>query len=360
MTNNEYLILFPNCKLVKGFKRSALCDLQRGKMHLIPNDMFDFLSKNNGKCFKEILDEYNSDIHDTIFEYVEFLESHEFIFSGSKEDTKRITDIENDWNYPGDISNAIYEHSPRNEKELNNIIYQLNSLRCSYFEFVSYKQKLNITYLQEILNQINSLQYLTNISLVLPYVDDYSDEEWIKFTKRNLRIDLLTLHSSPSNTKEILKNGTVILKIQQTVDSRKCCGQINKEYFVLNLQQFSESQSYNSCLNQKIAIDSNGEIKNCPSMRKSFGNISNTTLEQALNTKDFKNVWSITKNRIEKCKDCEFRLVCTDCRAYIDDPSNIFSPPLKCGYSPYTNKWEDWSVNPLKQKAIEYYKITNI
>lgn len=36
---------------------------------------------------------------------------------------------------------------------------------------------------------------------------------------------------------------------------------------------------------------------------------------------------------------------------------DILSKPLKCGYNPYTGEWSDWSTNPLKQKAIEFYGI---
>jgi hypothetical protein len=35
----------------------------------------------------------------------------------------------------------------------------------------------------------------------------------------------------------------------------------------------------------------------------------------------------------------------------------IYSKPLKCGYNPYTAIWEDWSTNPLKKKAIDFYKL---
>jgi hypothetical protein len=55
------------------------------------------------------------------------------------------------------------------------------------------------------------------------------------------------------------------------------------------------------------------------------------------------------------CKDCEFRYICTDCRAYLEDPYNEYSKPLKCGYDPYTGEWSEWSTNPLKQAAIKYY-----
>jgi len=94
-------------------------------------------------------------------------------------------------------------------------------------------------------------------------------------------------------------------------------------------------------------------------MRESFGNITETTLEKAINNLNFKKYWNITKDQIEICKDCEFRYICTDYRAYTErthfEKDIDLSKPLKCGYDPYTNKWTDWSTNPLKQKAIKHY-----
>jgi hypothetical protein len=66
------------------------------------------------------------------------------------------------------------------------------------------------------------------------------------------------------------------------------------------------------------------------------------------------------KDQIEVCKDCEFRYICTGCRAYLEDPEDIHSKPLKCGYNPYTCEWEEWSTNPLKQKAIEHYGMQEL
>ncbi|MDR2057516.1 MAG: hypothetical protein LBP83_04405, partial [Dysgonamonadaceae bacterium] len=39
------------------------------------------------------------------------------------------------------------------------------------------------------------------------------------------------------------------------------------------------------------------------------------------------------------CKDCEFRYICTDCRAYLQDSNDIYSQPAKCNYNPYIAKW---------------------
>ena len=41
-------------------------------------------------------------------------------------------------------------------------------------------------------------------------------------------------------------------------------------------------------------------------------------------------------------------------------PENDKSKPLKCGYNPYTNKWKDWSKNPLKQTAILNYGMQEL
>lgn len=100
--------------------------------------------------------------------------------------------------------------------------------------------------------------------------------------------------------------------------------------------------------------------KNCPSMKESYGNIKDTTLIEALEKPGFKKYWNITKDQINVCKDCEFRYICTDCRAYLEDPDDIYSKPLKCGYNPYTCEWEEWSTNPLKEKAIKHYGMEDL
>ncbi|MCU7617403.1 hypothetical protein NZ698_09350 [Chryseobacterium sp. PBS4-4] len=106
-------------------------------------------------------------------------------------------------------------------------------------------------------------------------------------------------------------------------------------------------------------------IRNYPSMPQSFGNIKDTTLEDELCHKDFKKYWNLTKDKIEVCKDCEFRYICKDCRAYTertheDNEGLDISKPLKCGYDPYTGEWEEWSTNPLKEKAIKYYGMQEL
>lgn len=131
-----------------------------------------------------------------------------------------------------------------------------------------------------------------------------------------------------------------ILYVSDLISSSSHCGFVSPEYFNINITLFTEAQKYNTCLNRKIAIDVSGNIKNCPSLEKSFGNIEDTSLHNALIHKDFRKFWEINKDQIEVCKDCEFRYICTDCRAYITDDNNSFSKPSKCSYNPYLAKWD--------------------
>lgn len=91
-------------------------------------------------------------------------------------------------------------------------------------------------------------------------------------------------------------------------------------------------------------------------MQQSFGNIANISLADVVSTPDFRKYWDINKDEINNCRDCEFRYICTDCRAYLSNPDDDYSQPLKCGYNPENCEWDDWASNPLKQKAIQYYK----
>lgn len=118
------------------------------------------------------------------------------------------------------------------------------------------------------------------------------------------------------------------------------CGKIKTQQFFVNTKGICLASSYNSCLYKKISIDIEGNIKNCPSCSKSFGNMRSTTLEQALSYPDFKALWGVTKDQVDVCKDCEFRRICPDCRVFIKDPANPYSQPAKCTYNPYIARWQ--------------------
>jgi radical SAM protein with 4Fe4S-binding SPASM domain len=73
-------------------------------------------------------------------------------------------------------------------------------------------------------------------------------------------------------------------------------------------------------------------------MKDVFGNIEDVSIDiaEVVSTELFKKYWDITKSQIEDCKICEFRSICTDCRAF----TNTYGKPSKCSYNPRTKVWE--------------------
>jgi len=69
---------------------------------------------------------------------------------------------------------------------------------------------------------------------------------------------------------------------------KKGCGQILKDYFSINVEAYTEPLRHYSCLNRKIFKDANENTRSCPFMTKSFGNIKDITLAEAIEKPGFK------------------------------------------------------------------------
>ena len=111
--------------------------------------------------------------------------------------------------------------------------------------------------------------------------------------------------------------------------------------FVVNMEHFSEAQDHNTCLNRKISIDAHGTIRNCPAFSISYGNVRSVRLAEAVGLKTFQDPWKIRKDDIKICRSCEFRYICTDCRAFLSDSSDVLSKPATCSYDPSSAAWSD-------------------
>lgn len=356
-------ILFSDCIPVKGFNRSLICDTRNNKYFFIPNGLYDILEKYNGKTLEIIKKDFNYQYDEIIDEYFIFLLENKLIFFNSNPEL--FPKINTQWSSPSKITNIIidYERITHNFKDL---VLQFETLKCSYIQLRFFKLT-SLDYIGELVQHLNNEKSrIISIDFIIPYNENFKVEELNLLLSQNSRIHSIIIYNSPNNKsyKPVNNNMGYILQLERNILDEKHCGIINSEYFYSNINLLSESQYYNTCLNRKISIDKEGNIKNCPSMTQNFGNIKDTTLKEALSHPDFKKYWNIAKDQIEVCKDCEFRHICTDCRAYTErshfDGDIDVSKPLKCGYNPYTNEWAEWSANPLKQKAIKYYGMQKL
>lgn len=364
ISNNIKFNLFSNCIPVKGYSGSIICDLQKNHFIFIPNDLYEILEKYSGRLsIAEIKKKYQNQYDEVIDEYFDFLISNEYIFFTN--DTNFFPKLSTKFIYPFEISNAIIDVGKSTEQIIE-IIDSLDELNCKFLEIRSFKKDYNL--IMNVISYITKKKYfIRSINILLPFEKSIQQNDLENMMIKFRRITSFYIYNSPSEiiTKPVNGNTGFVYYTKKTITSQKDCGSFNTYNFSTNIKCFTESLHHNSCLHKKISIDSEGNIRNCPSMPQSFGNIKDTTLEEALAHPDFKKYWNLTKDHIEVCKDCEFRYICTDCRAYTERTHKNAegldtSKPLKCGYNPYTGEWEEWSTNPLKQKAIKYYGMQDL
>lgn len=339
---------------VSGFKRSVLLDLTRGKYFLVPNSLIDFLKEMEGETKESICQKYSNEIQ-ILEEYFNFLEENEFIFACDGNEKDRFPEIKPNYFSPYQINNSIVIIGG-DFSNLKNIVMQLDKLNCINVQF--FLKDVDLLKTLEIINDLTIQSSIKHIELISKKNDLIKIDNIIQIMACNSRFSSIILHSSTKDEVVYQGESQVITEVIQTINDFKNCGNFNYANFNTNITLYTESLNHNTCLNRKISIDENGNIKNCPSLPENFGNINEITLEEALNKTGFKKYWNIKKDDVTVCKDCEFRHICSDCRAYTENYEDIYSKPLKCGYNPYTNEWEEWSTNPLKQKAIEYYGMS--
>lgn len=363
----KYFNIFSNILPVKGYSRTLICDLQRNVSELYPLDLFYLLEELKQDSIETILENYDEDSKEVFSEYMNILLDKEYGFITENDWDKNFPPLSYEYKDPTILSNIVIEFD--NMKILYEIRESIEKLLISHLVIFS-SRNLSKNDFKEI-DDCFKESCLEGIEIYSPYYE-MVNEDFIKdLNKNTLRIYNLIFYNCNDFR---LEEGEEIYRFTMNFLpdnlSLKSCGKVNLKYFSTNITKVLEAINHNSCLHKKIAIDLKGNIRNCPSMSESFGNIKDTTLEEALNKPGFKKYWDITKDRIEVCKDCEFRYICTDCRAYVENPETPLSfgegsgvrlsKPLKCGYNPYTAEWEDWSTNPLKQKAIDFYGMREL
>ncbi|KXH84615.1 grasp-with-spasm system SPASM domain peptide maturase [Chryseobacterium kwangjuense] len=358
---NELMLLYSHCIIVKGISRSVICDLQRKNIHPVPNAFAELFEQGRYFNVPEIMHQLDGEGKEILNEYLEFIEQNELAFRCSAEELTLFPAMPEEWLFPAHISHCLLDSDGDFSYVDENFLKQLQLLCCNFIQF-RFFQEVSLTELDRIMDII-SFSQIKSVEIILPYKEEelfYRNIEIL--VKKHRKISILTVWGA--SVAEMYKQGChgsgYIMQTDAKISSELHCGVVHSSLFSVNIPLYTESLAHNTCLNRKIGIDRNGNIKNCPSMKKNFGNIRTTSLQEAVDHPEFKKYWNITKDQIVKCKDCEFRHICTDCRAYTDHPYDIYSAPLKCGYNPYTCEWEDWSTNPLKEKAILHYGMQEL
>ena len=328
--------LFSCCVPVRGARRSTICDLQREQYHLIPNGLYDILHRYTDHTLDEVKADFPPDLHATLDEYFGFLVKEEYGFWC--DDPEAFPPLDLSWERPERVTNALVDVDERSRHDWPSLLAQLDELGCQALQ-VRFFRPAPVEELDAVLGAMAHGR-LRTVELLLPHDPAWGERTLEDLCLRHQRVRGITVHSAPeTKTDRVGGLETMIFHRAEVVDSHAHCGAVSPDWFIATLEGFAESRAFNSCLNRKLSVDAAGEIRNCPSLPRSFGNAATTPLRDALDDPAFRELWGITKDQVETCRDCEFRYVCTDCRAFVRDPADRRSKPAKCAYDPYTARW---------------------
>ena len=328
--------LFACCIAVRGARRSVICDLGRRRLRFIPNGLYEILSEHGDKSVAEIKALYGGQGDREIDEYFDFLEREELGFW--TDEPEAFPPIALDWQAPQRIANAIVDVDGGSAHDYRSIFAQLDDLGCEGLEVRGFAP-LDAAALEALLAGTVRGR-LRSIELLLAHEPSLTEEALTALCGRHPRISQIVVHSAPEDRLCTPVPGSAEISFRrEVVGSPSCCGCVHPSYFAVNVETFVEAQRHNTCLNRKVSVDARGEIRNCPSLPVSYGNVRDVSLHSAVARRDFRDLWEINKDQIEVCRDCEFRYVCVDCRAYLTRPEDRYSKPAKCGYDPYTAQW---------------------
>jgi SPASM domain peptide maturase of grasp-with-spasm system len=325
---------------VLGYSRSVIYDIQRNDFWITSIQIGELLLKKyfSYSEMKEIVG----------IEMIDILIENEIIFTCELEDIELFPKLLTEYNNPSQITNCILDINQKSTYNIESIVNQLNNFGLIKLQLRIFKDIDNYE-LCNLLDKFNN-SCISSIEIILK---KFSFDIDFLIQQYN-RITSIILYNSENN-KIININDCMVMFTNENLSSVNQCGVIEKEYFICSSELYFESINYNSCLNRKLSIDFNGNIKNCPASSHSFGNVNDTNIRDIISSLDFKKIWNIKKDQIDICKICEFRYMCIDCRVFIKDVQNIYSQPDKCKYNPYISKWE----GELDYIPVEKYEIFN-
>lgn len=334
--SKESFFLFADCFLVNGATNMSICDTGRQEMYVLPNKCYEVLKSLAGSDVAAVRSQYGEQLVDDL---ISFSLQKELGFLSDVSKSRFPPLSEKTENYRR-VSNAIIDIREKLH-DFSAIIPALSAMGCISLQIRIYGH-VSMEYLISSLDEVHRSP-ITSVELYLQS-SNFTHEQRCRILEKHACIsNMIVFGSDQSGSVDhahhsSLFNMSGLHETTQTMSSCEDCGKINLKSMVVGTPQtFLEFKYYNSCLYQKVSVSEEGDIKNCPSMEKSYGKIGEISLSSVVSSEAFQHYSTINKDQIAVCKDCEYRYVCSDCRAYTEN--GLYDKPLKCSYDPYSGVW---------------------
>lgn len=342
MHNTSFFYIYSFCFITKGRNYFSIYDSMHKKMHKFDVELYNIAKYEfRRKTVQEILSTHNENDNEVIMSFIQYLIENEI---GRYVDNINHFPLLNEhWDSPYKIKRCIIDIRDI-WHDLDIVFVQLSKLLCPKVEIRVYRL-LQLKEIEEIIRIFQKYDFGA-LFLLFPYNDSlFMDDSPVclsDIVKNDYRIffniygvtDEIEFRINTIKEKYIPLSYSITTS-KKTITGKDNCGVINyNNLHEMSIEEIMENKYYNGCLNRLISIDEYGQIKNCPSMSTSYGHINTDSLIDICETDEFRKYWSICNSMIEECQECELRVICLGCRAYLSNPSNLYSKPQKCNYTP--------------------------
>lgn len=138
----------------------------------------------------------------------------------------------------------------------------------------------------------------------------------------NLKLDINSMKLFPIIQKVLMEQSTVknvMFTLTYKNEEEKLEYHSSMPKIICDESSFRFWEKIHPCLGGTLSITSNGKVQPCPDINEIIGVIDykkNKTFSQIFNNQDkIMKFWGSNAEKIETCKDCEYRKTCSDCRA---------------------------------------------
>jgi SPASM domain peptide maturase of grasp-with-spasm system len=341
--NQTAFRLYANCIAVKGHAESLIQDIQRNNFLPIPNLLFNILEENQNHLSIDALKTfYEGEYDEGIDAYFEYLDEHELGFFTNE--PENFPALNKTFSNPFQVITASVEIENTDLYDFLDAINQINNLGCPMLDIRFTNEAKDIKpILFAINNYLNSSRYKI-VNLYIPtetYVKEYSYYMLHKHSCINTITIFGCLQDGIEDPRYDNKTIEGKLRFVKKVINSHSKDVIDLEHFVNNEQFFVESYQHNAGLNRKVSVDKLGNIKSNLSHTKIYGNLKKDQVNKVIQMPDFQKKWHISNDKIEKCKDCQYRYMCMSNTDIIEDKNGKFNKVDLCTFDPYLNEWEE-------------------
>lgn len=294
------LISFKLSKLIIEFDGRCSLDCK----FCNPEDRTSFAScsckRSNTKIYKYDLKELVGYIKRFSVEKIMIIGGDPFVYSYER--VSEFLDLLKDEEYSGEIvinSNLAYWENKHFEKlslfsnvRINIIMFGFNE---SDYNIITNTKKV-FRRVTDNIKKVKKYRINANITVLLNDIIILSAQESMKLSEFGLPIGYKYIYNEKYTNSLILNDFT---KRLMTVDYYQC--------------QLLEKT--NCCLYSQFFLSSDFKIYPCPSLRDfCLGDLEKESFTSIIQRKEYKKFWFLSKNKIENCDKCKYRLQCYDCR----------------------------------------------